>query len=147
MRDATLFYLTYLLVTGGAAAVVLEPSAPLIPILVLTQVLNAVLLPPLAFMYGISRDRDMMGPYTATPGAAGLYLATIGSSPRVCSGSAEPGLLAGALSAPQLAARFSGGGRRTGTRRGRPWSPSRWAVWLPDGTADRTSPNTGTSRP
>ncbi|SDS46902.1 hypothetical protein SAMN04489717_2791 [Actinopolymorpha singaporensis] len=28
-------------------------------------------------MYGISRDRDMMGPYTAAPGAAGLYLATI----------------------------------------------------------------------
>ncbi|GAA2754998.1 NRAMP family divalent metal transporter [Actinopolymorpha rutila] len=78
MRDATLFYLTYVLVTGVAAAVVLVPGAPLIPILVLTQVLNAVLLLPLlAFMYGISRDRDLMGPYTATAGAAGLYLATI----------------------------------------------------------------------
>ena len=56
----------------------LVPGAPLVPILVLTQVLNAVLLLPLlVFMYGISRDRDLMGPYTATPGAAGIYLATI----------------------------------------------------------------------
>jgi hypothetical protein len=35
----------------------------LVPILVLSQVLNVVLLLPLSvFMYGISRDRDLMGP-------------------------------------------------------------------------------------
>jgi Mn2+/Fe2+ NRAMP family transporter len=41
-------------------------------------VLNAILLLPLlAFMYGIARDRDLMGAYTATRRTAALYLATI----------------------------------------------------------------------
>jgi Mn2+/Fe2+ NRAMP family transporter len=45
---------------------------------VLSQVLNAVLLLPLlVFMYGISRDRDLMGDHTASKPAAALYLATI----------------------------------------------------------------------
>ena len=52
---------------GVAALLVLLPGAPLITILVLSQVLNAVLLLPLLiFMYGLSRDRDLMGSYTAT---------------------------------------------------------------------------------
>ena len=76
--DARLFYVTYLVVTGVAALVVLIPGAPLIPILVLSQVLNAVLLLPLlAFMYGLSRDRDLMGAYTASRATAALYLVTI----------------------------------------------------------------------
>ena len=76
--DALLFYLTSLVVTGLAALIVLLPGAPLISILVLTQVLNAVLLLPLlVFMYGIARDRDLMGEYTATPASAALSLATI----------------------------------------------------------------------
>jgi Mn2+/Fe2+ NRAMP family transporter len=76
--DARLFYSTYIVVTGVAALIVLVPGIPLISILVLTQVLNAVLLLPLlAFMYGISRDRDLMGTYTASRAAAALYLATI----------------------------------------------------------------------
>jgi len=78
IADALLFYITYMVVTGVAALIVLVPGAPLIPILVLSQVLNAVLLLPLlAFMYGIARDRDLMGAYTATRTAAALYLATI----------------------------------------------------------------------
>jgi len=78
IADASLFYLTYLIVTGVAALIVLLPGAPLIPILILSQVLNAVLLLPLlAFMYGISRDRDLMGAYTATRTSAALYLAII----------------------------------------------------------------------
>lgn len=78
VADARLFYVSYLVVTGVAALIVLLPGAPLIPILVLSQVLNAVLLLPLlAFMYGISRDRDLMGAYTATRASAALYLATI----------------------------------------------------------------------
>ena len=61
-----------------SALIVLLPGAPLIPILVLSQVLNAVLLLPLlVFMYGIARDRDLMGDYTAGRRAAALYLATI----------------------------------------------------------------------
>ena len=76
--DARLFYATYALVGGLAALLVLVPGAPLIAILVLSQVLNAVLLLPLlAFMYGISRDRDLMGEFTAGWSASLLYLATI----------------------------------------------------------------------
>jgi Mn2+/Fe2+ NRAMP family transporter len=78
VTDAKPFYITYAVVTGLAAMIVLVPGAPLIPILVLSQVLNAVLLLPLlVFMYGISRDRDLMGRYTASRPAAVLYLATI----------------------------------------------------------------------
>jgi Mn2+/Fe2+ NRAMP family transporter len=78
LRDAPLFYLTYVVVTIMAVAIVLVPGAPLIPILVLSQVLNAVLLLPLlAFMYGISRDRDLMGRYTASRATAALYVVII----------------------------------------------------------------------
>jgi Mn2+/Fe2+ NRAMP family transporter len=78
LTDAKHFYLTYAVVTAVAALIVLLPGAPLIPILVLSQVLNAVLLLPLlVFMYGIARDRDLMGEHTASRRAAALYLATI----------------------------------------------------------------------
>jgi Mn2+/Fe2+ NRAMP family transporter len=76
--DAKQFYVTYVAVSAVAALIVLVPGAPLIPILVLSQVLNAVLLLPLlVFMYGISRDRDLMGDYAASRPAAALYLTTI----------------------------------------------------------------------
>ncbi|WP_433038193.1 NRAMP family divalent metal transporter [Actinomycetospora sp. CA-053990] len=76
--DARPFYLSYVVVIGVSALIVLLPGAPLIPILVLSQVLNAVLLLPLlVFMYGIARDRDLMGDHTASRPAAALYLATI----------------------------------------------------------------------
>ena len=76
--DAKPFYLSYVVVIGVSALIVLLPGAPLIPILVLSQVLNAVLLLPLLlFMYGIARDRDLMGDHTASRPAAALYLATI----------------------------------------------------------------------
>jgi len=46
---------------------VLIPGAPLIKILVLTQILNAVLLLPLLlYMFGIARDSRLMGEYRAT---------------------------------------------------------------------------------
>jgi NRAMP (natural resistance-associated macrophage protein)-like metal ion transporter len=78
VSEALLFYGTYVVVAGVAALIVLVPGVPLIPILVLSQVLNAVLLLPLlTFMYGISRDRDLMGDYTASRASAALYLATI----------------------------------------------------------------------
>jgi Mn2+/Fe2+ NRAMP family transporter len=61
-RDAPLFYASFGAVTGVAALVVLVPGAPLIPILFLTQALNAVLLLPLLwFIHGIARDRELMG--------------------------------------------------------------------------------------
>ncbi|HEY5275513.1 MAG TPA: divalent metal cation transporter, partial [Coriobacteriia bacterium] len=68
-------YGTFALVTVAGVALVLIPGAPLVAILVLTQVLNAVLLLPLLwFMYGIARDPDLMGEYAAGRGIASAYL-------------------------------------------------------------------------
>jgi NRAMP (natural resistance-associated macrophage protein)-like metal ion transporter len=77
--EAPQFYATFAVVTGIGALVVLVPGAPLVPILVLTQVVNAVLLLPLlAFMYGICRDRRLMGTYAAGPLESGAYVVVIG---------------------------------------------------------------------
>jgi Mn2+/Fe2+ NRAMP family transporter len=63
--EARLFYVTFGLVTVGGAIAVLIPNAPLVTILVATQVLNAVLLVPLLIvMVDIGRDRDLMGRFT-----------------------------------------------------------------------------------
>ncbi len=65
--EAKLFYLTFGMVTLVSALAVLIPNAPLVTILVATQVLNAILLVPLLFaMMGIGRDRDLMGPFVIT---------------------------------------------------------------------------------
>jgi Mn2+/Fe2+ NRAMP family transporter len=64
-RDARTFYLTYGIVTLVGAGIVLAPHAPLVAILVGTQVVNAVLLVPLMIaMIGLGRDRDLMGRFT-----------------------------------------------------------------------------------
>lgn len=61
-REAPVFYGTYAVVTIIAVAIVLAPGAALIPILYLTQVVNAVLLLPLLVMIlGVARDRTLMG--------------------------------------------------------------------------------------
>ena len=58
--------------------VVLLPGLSLVPLLVLTQVLNAVLLLPLLlFMYGLSRDPELMGGHQVRGGWAAVYVATI----------------------------------------------------------------------
>ncbi len=88
-RDARVFYVTYGLVVVVAAVVVLLPGAPLVPILVVTQVLNAVLLLPLlVFIRGLAADRGLMGAdalgawgraVTAVAiGALGLCVAALG---------------------------------------------------------------------
>ena len=78
-RRAPFFYSSYVLVAGAATVVVLLPGLPLVPVLVLSQVLNAVLLLPLlVFMYGLSRDPELMGEHAATPASRVLYLVTIG---------------------------------------------------------------------
>jgi Mn2+/Fe2+ NRAMP family transporter len=60
--EAPVFYGTYAVVTLVSVAIVLTPGAPLIPILFLTQALNAVLLIPLLVMIiGVARDRNLMG--------------------------------------------------------------------------------------
>jgi Mn2+/Fe2+ NRAMP family transporter len=74
VKEAPLFYATFGFVTLVSLTLVLIPGAPLVPILVLTQVLNAVLLLPLlVFMYGISRDQRLMGDYAAKRGMSVSY--------------------------------------------------------------------------
>ena len=66
-REAPLFYATFAVITTLSAILILIPGAPLIKILVFTQILNAVLLLPLLiYMYGISRDERLMGEFTST---------------------------------------------------------------------------------
>jgi Mn2+/Fe2+ NRAMP family transporter len=75
--EARPFYLTFGLVTLGGAIAVLIPNAPLVTILVATQVLNAVLLVPLLIvMVNIGRDRDLMGRFTISLGATIAYWTT-----------------------------------------------------------------------
>ncbi len=78
LREAPLFYGTFATVTVLSAGLVLIPGAPLVTILVLTQVLNAVLLLPLLFyMYGIARDRHLMGEYVSSRKILNVYLVVI----------------------------------------------------------------------
>jgi Mn2+/Fe2+ NRAMP family transporter len=62
LRDAPLFYGAYLGSMALAAAIVLIPGIPLVPILFLTQALNAVLLLAiLPFLRSLAADRELMG--------------------------------------------------------------------------------------
>jgi Mn2+/Fe2+ NRAMP family transporter len=77
-RRAPFFYGSYLAVAGVALCLVLLPGISLIPVLVLSQVLNAVLLLPLLiFMYGLARDPELMGGHHVRGASTTLYLATI----------------------------------------------------------------------
>ncbi len=73
-KDAPLFYATFGAMTFFAAGLILLPGVPLIRVLVLTQILNAILLLPLLFfMYGISRDTRLMGEFTSTARMRFIY--------------------------------------------------------------------------
>ncbi len=73
-REAPLFYVTFGVITVVSAILILIPGAPLIKILVLTQILNAVLLLPLlVYMYGISRDERLMGEFVSTKTMRVIY--------------------------------------------------------------------------
>jgi Mn2+/Fe2+ NRAMP family transporter len=61
-REAPFFYGTYALMVTIAVVVVLSAGSDLIPVLYLTQALNAILLPPLlVLMWRIGRDPLVMG--------------------------------------------------------------------------------------
>jgi Mn2+/Fe2+ NRAMP family transporter len=61
-KEAPLFYRTFIGIVVVAAAIVLIPGAPLIPILFLSQALNAVLLLVLLpFMRSLANDPAVMG--------------------------------------------------------------------------------------
>ncbi len=78
-REARLFYGTFAFVTVTGVSLVLLPGVSLVPLLVGTQVLNAVLLLPLLiYMSGIARDRRLMGQYAARPAVAAVYLVVVG---------------------------------------------------------------------
>jgi Mn2+/Fe2+ NRAMP family transporter len=73
-QDAPLFYATFGAMTIFAAGLILLPGVPLIRVLVLTQILNAILLLPLLFfMYGISRDARLMGEFASTKRMRAIY--------------------------------------------------------------------------
>ena len=73
-KEAPLFYFTFGLITVLSATLILIPGAPLITILVVTQVLNAILLLPLLiYMYGISKDERLMGEFVATRTMKTIY--------------------------------------------------------------------------
>ncbi len=75
--EARTFYMTYAIITMLGTVIVLAPNAPLVTILVGTQVLNAVLLIPLMIaMVGLSRDRGLMGRFAAGRWATFGYGAT-----------------------------------------------------------------------
>jgi Mn2+/Fe2+ NRAMP family transporter len=62
LREAPLFYGTYAVILVTAAGLVMIPGAPLIPILFLSQALNAVLLLVLLpFMRRLAADESVMG--------------------------------------------------------------------------------------
>ena len=64
LREAPVFYSTFIGIVVLAAALVLLPDAPLIPILFLSQALNAVLLLViLPFLRALGRDQSVMGEY------------------------------------------------------------------------------------
>lgn len=76
--DAPGFYATYVSVVALSAALVLIPGAPLIPILYLTQALNAVLLLPLlVLIFRMVRDADLMGEHVSTGWEIWAEMATI----------------------------------------------------------------------
>jgi Mn2+/Fe2+ NRAMP family transporter len=75
VRAEPVFYLTYALVLGAAAVIVLLP-VELVPLLVGTQVLNAfLLLPLLAWLVLLSRDPGVMGDHVAGRGGTIAALA------------------------------------------------------------------------
>ncbi|MGI8749756.1 MAG: NRAMP family divalent metal transporter [Thermoleophilaceae bacterium] len=84
LREAPLFYGAFGTCALVAVTLVLIPGAPLIPILFLSQALNAVLLLAiLPFLRALSRDPDVMGSYRigrGTSAATALVIALVAIS-------------------------------------------------------------------
>ena len=76
--EARLFYASNIAVTTVAAGIVLVPAVPLVPLLVSTQMLNAVLLVPLlVLMTRLSRDTSILGGHVVTRRWAGVQLVVV----------------------------------------------------------------------
>jgi Mn2+/Fe2+ NRAMP family transporter len=77
-HEAPFFYGTYVLMVVVAVVVVLSAGNNLIPILYLTQALNAILLPPLlVLMWRIGRDPLVMGRLVTSPVLVAAQLAAL----------------------------------------------------------------------
>ena len=64
-KEAPFFYWFYTLLIALGALVVLIPSLPLVPVVLLSQVLNGILLPVIMiFMLKLINKHDLMGKYT-----------------------------------------------------------------------------------
>jgi NRAMP (natural resistance-associated macrophage protein)-like metal ion transporter len=67
-KEAPFFYWFYTLLIVVGAAVVLIPRLPLVPVVLLSQVLNGVLLPVIMiFMLKLIEKKELMGKYTNPP--------------------------------------------------------------------------------
>jgi Mn2+/Fe2+ NRAMP family transporter len=76
--EAPLFYMTFATITVVAGGLIMIPGISLITILISSQVLNAILLLPLlGYMYGIARDKKLMGEFSAGKVALSIYGAII----------------------------------------------------------------------
>ncbi|HEX6753242.1 MAG TPA: Nramp family divalent metal transporter [Solirubrobacterales bacterium] len=82
--EARSFYVSFAIVVFVAATIVLIPGAPLVPILFLTQALNAVLLLALLpFIRSLAKNRQLMGAHALGPAgrwATGIAFALIAAS-------------------------------------------------------------------
>ena len=77
-REAPFFYGLYTLLIVVGAGVILVPGFPLIPMILLSQVINGVLLPfVLLFMLLLINRVDLMGEYTNSRGYNLVAWATI----------------------------------------------------------------------
>ena len=78
LGEARIFYGTYLGTMAIAAVIVLIQAVPLVPVLYLSQALNAILLVPLLFVLNrLSSDRELMGEHASGPGVRALsWIAT-----------------------------------------------------------------------
>ncbi|WP_067429684.1 NRAMP family divalent metal transporter [Nocardioides jensenii] len=76
--EARLFYLSNIAVTTVAAGIVLIPALPLVPVLVWTQMLNAVLIVPLlVLMARLSRDRTVLGGHVVSRPLAAMQILVV----------------------------------------------------------------------
>ena len=73
-EEAPLFYLTFAAITVVAGGLIMIPGVSLIWILISSQILNAILLLPLlGYMFGIARDKKLMGEFAAGRNSLTLY--------------------------------------------------------------------------
>ena len=77
-REAPAFYAAYVASVLVAVTLVLIPGAPLVPILFLSQALNAVLLVILPFLLTLARDPSVMGEHRLGRTEASATAAVLG---------------------------------------------------------------------